>query len=345
MAINSMILRVCAPVICLSGLLAASPAGQAAPQTPRAALDDVRAAAAKLPRLHSLLVSLRGELVLEYYGKGIRPTRPANVKSVSKSIISALIGIALDRKLIPSIATPIERYFPELAKDPAPAKRTITIEDLLSMRAGLESTSFNNYGSWVRSRNWVQYVLAQPLVDEPGTEMEYSTGNTHLLSAILTKATKMSTHAFAQEALGKPLAMTFAPWPRDPQGIFFGGNDMLMTPRQMVKFGELYLARGRLNGRQVVPSAWVETSCVPRGRSRFNPDQRYGYGWWTREFAGKETCFAWGFGGQYIFIFRDLDLVIVTTSAADVSDERRDHRRMIFDIVEGRILHVLRATS
>ena len=344
MAINSMICHVAASVICLSALLAASPARQAAPQTPRPALDEARAAATQLPRLHSLLVSWRAELVLEHYGKGIRPTRPANVKSVSKSIISTLIGIALDRKLIPNITTPIERYFPELAKDPTPAKRKITIEDLLSMRAGLESTSFNNYGSWVRSRNWVQYVLAQPLVDEPGTGMEYSTGNTHLLSAILTKATKMSTHAFAQEALGKPLGMAFAPWPRDPQGIFFGGNDMLMTPRQMVKLGELYLRRGRLDGRQVVPSAWVETSCVPRGRSRFNPDQRYGYGWWTREFAGKEACFAWGFGGQYIFIFRDLDLVIVTTSAADVSDDRRDHRRMIFDIVERQILHRIGAS-
>ena len=113
---------------------------------------------------------------------------------------------------------------------------------------------------------------------------------------------------------------------------------MLMTPRQMVAFGELYLGRGRLNGRQVVPSAWVETSCVPRGRSRFNPVSATATAGGRASSAGSEACFAWGFGGQYIFIFRDLDLVIVTTSAADVSDDRRDHRRMIFDIVERQIL-------
>jgi CubicO group peptidase (beta-lactamase class C family) len=94
----------------------------------------------------------------------------------------------------------------------------------------------------------------------------------------------------------------------------------------------------------VVPAAWVETSCVPRGRSRYNPDQHYGYGWWTRRFAGHDSCFAWGFGGQYILVFRDLDLVVVTTSRADVSEERRGHRRMIFDLVERLIVPQVAAT-
>jgi CubicO group peptidase (beta-lactamase class C family) len=305
-----------------------------APSTPQSSLEAARAAAAALPRLHSLLVSWRGELLLEYYGKGIRPTRPANVKSVSKSIISALVGIAIDRELIPGLQAPIAPYFPQLLRDPSPSKRTITIEDLLTMRAGLESTSFQNYGAWVSSRNWVQYVLSRPMIDEPGRSVEYSTGSSHLLSAILTKATKSTTYQFAQKMLAAPLGFTLAPWPRDPQGIYFGGNDMLLTPRQMVTFGELYLRRGVYRKRQIVPSAWVDASCTPRGRSRFNPDQGYGYGWWTRDFAGREACFAWGFGGQYILVFRDLDLVVVTTSAATVSDDRRDHRRMIFGILE-----------
>jgi CubicO group peptidase (beta-lactamase class C family) len=301
-------------------------------------LDAARAAAAELPRLHSLLVSWRGSLIFEYHGKGIRPARATNVKSVSKSILSALLGIAIGRRIIPDVDTPISKYFPEIGKDRDPRKRQITVEDLVSMRAGLESTSFDNYGAWVGSRNWVQYALSRPMLDDPGESMEYSTGNTHLLSAILTRATRMSTHQFAQQALGKPLGISIAPWPRDPQGIFFGGNDMLLTPSQMVKFGELYLAGGRAGGRQIVPAAWVETSCVSRGRSRFNPDQGYGYGWWTREFAGRTACFAWGFGGQYIFTFRDLDLVVVTTSSTAVSDERRDHRRQIFDILERHIV-------
>ena len=103
-----------------------------------------------------------------------------------------------------------------------------------------------------------------------GTGMAYSTGNTHLLSAILTKVTGTSTWQFAQDSLAKPLGFSLSRWPQDPQGIYFGGNDMLMTPRQMLAFGELYRSHGMINGRQIVPAAWVETSLVPRTRSNFS---------------------------------------------------------------------------
>ena len=168
--------------------------------------------------------------------------------------------------------------------------------------------------------------------------MEYSTGNSHLLSAILTKATGQNTWAFAQDALARPLGFTLSQWPRDPQGFYFGGNEMLMSPRQLLALGDLYLHRGRKGDRQLLPAAWVEDSCTGRGRSRFNPDQTYGYGWWLRDFAGRQGCFAWGYGGQYVIVFRELGLVIVTTSSTVVGDERRDHRRQIFDIVERLIL-------
>ena len=200
----------------------------------RDGFEDALAVAKELPRLHSLLVSRHGDLVLERYYNGARATRPANIKSASKSLISALVGIAIDRRLISDVDAPIATYFPELKKERDPAKQRITIEDLLTMRSGLESTSNRNYGAWVQSRNWVQHALAKPLVAEPGTGMEYSTGNTHLLSAILTKATGASTWQFAQDSLAKPLGFTLPRWPQDPQGIYFGGNDMLLTPRQML---------------------------------------------------------------------------------------------------------------
>ncbi len=295
-------------------------------------------AAAKLPRLHSLLVSRRGELVLEYYARGVRPTRPANVKSASKSVISALVGIAIDRDLIKGVHEPILTYFPELQHDPDLRKQAITIEDLLTMRAGLESTSGENYGRWVRSRNWVAYALGRPLVADPGTGMQYSTGSSHLLSAILTKVSKTSTWQFAQRMLGRPLGITLARWPRDPQGIYFGGNEMLMTPRQMVAFGELYLNGGRAGNVQVVPSSWVETSCVPRTTSRFDPGREYGYGWWIDEIGPYRSCFAWGFGGQYIMVFHDLGLVIVTTSSTAAGDERWGYRRQLLDLIGQHVL-------
>jgi CubicO group peptidase (beta-lactamase class C family) len=299
-------------------------------QTPP--FDPALKAASELPRLHSLIVSQRGTVVFERYFNGRRATSPANVKSASKSIISALVGIALERKLL-SLNQPISAYFPDLPNE----KRSITIEDLLTMRSGLESTSNRNYGAWVQSSNWVRHALAKPLVERPGTEMIYSTGNTHILSAILTKATGKSTWQFAQEALAKPLGFTLAQWPRDPQGIYFGGNEMVMTPRQMLAFGELYLNGGQSGGRQIISKAFIEETFEARGRSRIS-GREYGYGWWMREMAGRQTYYAWGFGGQFIVLVPSLNLVVVSTSAATVSDDRREHRRSVDDIIEHLII-------
>jgi CubicO group peptidase (beta-lactamase class C family) len=322
-------------------LMTVSPHGAQTRANPVAAaasgFDDVLGLAKELPRLHSLLVQWRGTLILERYYNGLRATRPANIKSASKSIISALVGIAIERKLIPSVDTPIVRYFPELAKDKDPRKADITIEDLLTMRSGLESTSNRNYGAWVLSRNWVRHALTRPLLSAPGTDMDYSTGNTHLLSAILSKATGASTWQFAQNALARPLGFSLARWPQDPQGIYFGGNDMLLTPQQMVAFGDLYLNEGRVTGRQIVPSKWIEDSWVPRERSGFS-GQLYGYSWWMRELGGYDAYYAWGFGGQYIFVVPDLDLVVVTTSSSTVAEDRRSHRRNVFELVEDLIV-------
>jgi CubicO group peptidase (beta-lactamase class C family) len=299
-----------------------------------AGLDVAEAAGSKLPRLRSLLVNHRGTIVLERYYNGFRAGQPANIKSASKSLISALVGIAVARGAIKSVEQPIREYFPELAKEPDKRKQDITIEDLLTMRSGLESTSGRNYGAWVTSRNWVRYVLSRPMTDEPGTRIEYSTGSSHLLSAILTRATGQSTWQFAQQHLAKPLGFTLARWAQDPQGIYFGGNEMLMTPRQMVRFGELYLNEGRIGEQQLLPESWIARSFVPRGRSRWGSDREYGYGWWIRELGGRDTYYAWGYGGQFIFVVPDEDLVVVTTSRSDVSRERRDHNDAIYDIVE-----------
>jgi CubicO group peptidase (beta-lactamase class C family) len=300
--------------------------------------DSAATAAAELPRLHSLLISQRGTLVLERYFNGARDTRPANVKSVSKSVISALVGIAIAQRHIGGVRDPIGRYFGEHLRAAADApKRQITIEDLLTMRSGLESTSSRNYGAWVASRNWVRFVLSRDLEDDPGNSMEYSTGNTHLLSAILTKATGRSTWQYAQEVLARPLGFSLTRWMQDPQGIYFGGNEMLMTPRQMLAFGQLYLNRGRVGDKQVVPEKWVEDSFVRRGRSDYSGES-YGYGWWIRDLAGEPTFYAWGFGGQYIFVVPRLQLVVVTTSSSAAGDERRGHRRTVFDIVEQLII-------
>jgi CubicO group peptidase (beta-lactamase class C family) len=335
-----------AAVAALSMIVTAPPLAAQTAATPEAAnLGPAIDSAVDLPRLHSLLVSHHGELILErYYGR-TRPTTLANIKSASKSVISALVGIAIDRGLLADVHQPIATFFPSLLDgETDEAKRQITIEHLLTMRSGLQSTSNRFYGAWVQSRNWVQHALGRPLLSLPGTDMDYSTGNTHLLSAILTKVSGKSTWQFAQEALAQPLGFSLARWPTDPQGVYFGGNDMVMTPRQMAAFGELYLNRGRVAATEVVPERWVDSSWIPRARSRWS-DQTYGYGWWIRDLAGYRTAYAWGYGGQYIFVVPELELVVVTTSASDVSAERRGHRRTVFEVVERLIVEPIAALT
>jgi CubicO group peptidase (beta-lactamase class C family) len=304
----------------------AAPRAEAAAPPPtrgldRALLDTAYAQAARLPRLRSLLVARDGEILAERYFHGARAERAANVKSVSKSIVSALVGIAVAEGHLRGPEQPIAPFFPEhLARDPDPRKRAITVGNLLSMQAGLESTSFGNYGAWVGSRDWVRFALARPMEDEPGGRMLYSTGSTHLLSAILTEATGRSTWAYARDVLAEPLGIRLPQWPTDPQGIYFGGNEMRLTPRAMVRFGELYRNGGRHEGRQVVPEAWVRASLQPRTRSPWSGDE-YGYGWWLSTAGGHPMYYAWGYGGQFIFVVPDLRLTVVTTSEPDLPRE------------------------
>lgn len=328
-----------------------APAGAPAASRPTATrgldptlLDSAYADAARLPRLRSLLVARDGEILAERYFRGASADRPANVKSVSKSIVSALVGIAVAEGHLQGPEQPVAPFFPEyLARDPDPRKREITIGHLLSMQSGLERTSGGNYGAWVTSRDWIRYALARPIVEEPGGRMLYSTGNTHVLSALLTETTGRSTWAYARDVLAEPLGIRLPRWPTDPQGIYFGGNEMLLTPRAMVRFGELYRNGGRHEGRQVVPEAWVRTSLTPRTRSPWSGDA-YGYGWFLSEAAGHPMFYAWGYGGQFIFVVPELRLTVVTTSDPD-SPREGDHLAEIRRILRTRIVPAAEAGS
>jgi CubicO group peptidase (beta-lactamase class C family) len=304
-----------------------------------ALLDTAYRRAVALPKLRSLLVARGGTLVRERYFHGATRERSANLKSASKSVISALVGIAIQRGDITGVKQPIKPFFTqELAAEADQRKQGITIEDLLTMRSGLQTTSFFNYGRWVTSKNWIRFALSRPLVTPPGAEMEYSTGNTHLLSAILTRASKSTTWEYASRYLARPLGISLPPWDRDPQGVFFGGNDMHMTPRAMLAFGNLYLRRGRsAEGKQIIPEAWVDSSWVTRTRSGWS-GMEYGYGWWARPMAGHDVRFAWGYGGQFIFVVPDLSLTVVTTSDPNPAQRSDDHLDAIYALVEQYII-------
>ncbi len=236
---------------------------------------------------------------------------PVNIKSVSKTIVALLTGIAIDRGIIEG---PDQRVLPLLGKSAFGDDRdNLTIEHLLTMQTGLASTSGRNYGAWVNSDNWVDYALNQPLVDRVGGRFIYSTGGWHILGAALTKASGHSLHRLAQDWLGNPLNIVIPPWTTDPQGIYMGGNEMAISALGLARIGDMVLNGGKMDGQQVVSQNWLETSWQPRGRSPFSNDL-YGYGWFLTEYAGQKAVYARGYGGQMLVLVPELQLSIVIIS-------------------------------
>jgi CubicO group peptidase (beta-lactamase class C family) len=271
--------------------------------------------------IKSFMLQRDGELLIDAHRMGMRADRTTNVKSVAKSIISLLVGIAIEQGHLSGVQQPIGEFFPDYFKRrPDPAKAAITIQDLLTMRAGLESTS---------------------LVETPGGEMIYSTGSSHLLSVILTRATGMSTRAFAERQLFKPLGITIGGWDRDPQGYYLGGNNMALSPAALLKLGTMVMNEGVYNGKQIVPRAWIAESMRTYTRSHFNPYD-YGYGWWQRELNGYSVQFAWGNGGQYLLMIPALKTVIAIASRSgeNIADSRASRYRL-FDFIENKLFGFL----
>jgi CubicO group peptidase (beta-lactamase class C family) len=296
------------------------------------ALETAVERASTLPALRSLLVAHEGQVVVEKRFRGPPLDHPVNVKSVAKSVISALVGIAIEEGHLDGSDQAIWPFFRQyLGPEADPDKRKITIGHLLSMQSGLERTSGAHYGRWVASPNWVRHAIRRPMVREPGGAMMYSTGNTHLLSAILTRATGRSTHTFAKEKLAEPLGIHLPKWRRDPQGIYFGGNQMGLSPRAMLRFGELYRNGGHYGGHQIIPERGVRQSLRPRGESPFS-GERYGYGWFISTGGDHPMFYAWGHGGQFIFVVRELSLTVVTTSEIQ-SGHDFEHLRAIHELV------------
>jgi len=271
--------------------------------------------AERLEQLHTLIIAQRGEILAERGYRGHRTTTPSNIKSASKSVISALVGIAIDKGVIESVEQPIAGLLEsDLPSKPDPRLQQVTVGNLLSMQAGLGSTSGRNYGAWVASRNWVRAALARPFEADPGTAMIYSTGSSHLLSAILTRRTGKSTLQLARQWLAPLDGFAISAWTRDPQGIYLGGNEMAMTPRSLLAFGELYRRAGlTASDERLLSQDWIEASWTPRTRSRYT-GHGYGYGWFITELGGEAVRYGWGYGGQMVYVVPGLEMTVVMTS-------------------------------
>jgi len=288
--------------------------------------------------VQSLMIEKEGELIFESYQGRMDASRPTNIKSASKSVVSLLIGIAIDNGYIESVDETIDQYFEGyFSENPDPVKESLTIEDLLTMRTGLESTSMRNYGRWVISNNWSEFALNRPLVGDPGGEMIYSTGTSHLLSVILTKATGMNSRQFANQYLFRPMNIRLGGWDRDPQGYYFGGNNMALSPDALLKIGRMMMDLGVYNDQRIVSAEWILDSVKVYGRSSFNPYD-YGYMWWRRDVGDYEVVFAWGNGGQYIMILPELGTVVSITSNLAKDNSSRRYQRDMFDYLRDSLI-------
>lgn len=289
--------------------------------------------ASKLTYLHSFLVVRHGKLVAEAYFQGHDWTQTANLKSVSKSVLSALVGIALEKGYVPHLDTPLADLIPDyFSKIQDPGKRRITLRHLLTMQSGLKSTSGGYYRHWKKSPDWIRYALNSPMLNTPGSRFRYSTSNSHLLSFALSQAAGIDALTLAQQYLFQPLNIRFERWEVDPQQYYQGGNNMYLTPREMARFGLLYLNLGRYQGQQIVSAEWIHQSTAVQvtGRHRYH----YGYHWWVGKLGGVPSFFAKGYGGQYIVVLPSLNIVVVTTANPSVQRSlARSNRDAIFALV------------
>ncbi len=328
---------------------------------------DVLAAADALAPVRSVVVAHGDSVVAARFRGGMRFDRPVNIKSASKSLLGLLAGLAVADGALKDLGQPIAPFFPDVLSDSArrargldPRVASITVEDLLTMRAGLETTSFAAYGAWVTSDDWVEAALTRPMVRPPGGPMIYSTGTTHVLGAVLAEATGQSLRAYAEERLFGPLGVTAGAWQTDVQGRYFGGNNLALSPRALLRLGQLVLGRGTWRGRRLLPPGWIDRMTHPHVGDSYR-GFRYGYLWWIEDFGGApgfdrgtdapadvpadvpatdapgdaeayRTVFAWGYGGQFLFVTPGLHLVVVITSSLD--ERTRGHTGRVFRFVD-----------
>ncbi len=285
----------------------------------------------RLETLYSLLIIKDGRLIAEKYFHEGSIDQVSGRQSMTKSVTSALTGIALDQGCLTSVDQKMIDFFPEYRdKIMDPRKNEITIRELLQMRGGYpweerEPPYLDRLlmsGNW----HWLPHVVDVPLTSDPGTEFKYSNLTSHLLGVVVSRACKTDLESYAQENLFSPMHAKVAKWTKDPDNYNWGFFEIYLTARDMAKFGQLYLNHGEYQGRQLISADWVKDSL-----SRYSTDINftgwfssklghhfrnlgYGYQWWSADAGDHHFDFAWGHGGQLIVLLPKLNMIIVTTA-------------------------------
>ncbi|MGD8306722.1 MAG: serine hydrolase [Ignavibacteria bacterium] len=299
-------------------LISCSESGPTQPPVNFDQLNEAYDIARQMQEIRSLVVEQSGSIIAEEYFNGYDPQDLHDVRSVTKSFSSALIGIAIDKGFIESVSQTLSDYLNPAENYLEDGRGDISIHQLLTMTAGLEWFELggnSEFNQWVTSPDQINYYLNKPFVSPPGTQFNYSDGAAHMVSVIVKEATGMSASDFADQYLFQPLGITIRPWLADNRGYNYGGVGLKITPEDMLKFGRLYLQNGVYNGQRIISSSWIELSTqnhietnnvVPFG-------QNYGYYWWLTHEHSLDIYFAMGYGGQFLILVPERDTIIVAT--------------------------------
>jgi CubicO group peptidase (beta-lactamase class C family) len=283
--------------------------------------------------VNSVIVIRHGYIVYEkYFRAPWNKDRIHNIYSCTKSVMGTLVGIAVQQGKIKSLNDKMVDYFPNRTiQNLDKRKRSITLLNLMTMKGGFDwaERTFpygdprNPWTQALRSDDTIQFVLDKPMATQPGTVWAYNGGYSQIFSAIVTNKTGMNTLEFAKKTLFNPLGITELTWRRDRQGIYDAGGGLMLTPRDMAKYGYLILNRGFWEGKQIIPADFVAESV--KTHTTFNPNAGYGYeSWWTIPLDG--YYYAAGIRGQRIYIMEKQDMVVVTT--ADLPEDSQTETKM-----------------
>lgn len=267
----------------------------------------------RIPQQHrgiwALLVARHGKLVFEGYYHDYPYNTGFEMYSITKSVTSALVGIAMHEQRIKRLNQTVGTFFPRWTP---PRARKITLRELLTMTSGWPGDNDPRNDVGPGPPNLVQAIINRPIVHRAG-EFDYDSSSTHVLSAVLTKVTGLDEQRYAEKVLFGPLGIAVKDvWPKDQNGITFGGNGLTLLARDAVKLGQLYLQHGRWHGRQIVPRKWVAESTAPHVVVR--GAHGYGYGWWTTKRKGANEFLGIGYGGQVLGVVPKLDLIVAAFS-------------------------------
>jgi CubicO group peptidase (beta-lactamase class C family) len=272
----------------------------------------------KKEKITSCLIQYENSLVLKYYKNNKMKDKQHKVNSVTKSVLSILVGIAIDRGDLEGVHQPIADFFSNLTD----WQKQLTLEHLLTMTPGFDWPEFTSWGGrpmpMINSRDWVRFILERPMVEPSGESMHYNSGCSHMLSAILQKAAGMSLTEYAEAYLFNPLGIKDYTWYSDAKGIVIGGFGLSLKAEDLLKLGRLMLQEGTWNGHKLVSKDWVIESTIPRFHT-YNKIGSYGYHWWIltdddHQPAQPPAYFAMGYGGQYIIVAPKNQLIVTFTS-------------------------------